>query len=360
MKHNLNKNFRIVWAITSKDLIDGLKNKNVISLIVTSLLVVILYRYLPALTAEDGPPALLVYDEADSAFVTALWESPAVDFYTYESFEDMQYYLTNGDKPELGLVIPDDFDQAVKNGNPPELQGYALQIFDDSEILVLKRYMEDEFEYLLEKPVNISIDKLPLQPETYGITVMPSIGFVFVSLMVGMMVIPHLMIEERQEKTLDALMTSPAKSVHIISAKALTGLIYTLVVLVIALIFNWSLIQHGWLFLLTGLLGALFSIALGILLGVKIETRQQLILYAWFFLIPLFFPMILSLMDDLFPEWLVAIFRWVPTSAMFRVFRTSMAGTTPVKYFLPQLLSVVVVAALLFIFDTWLVRRLDR
>ncbi len=63
MKLTFAENLRIVWAITSKDLIDALKNKNVLSLIITSLFVVIMYRYLPLLTAEDGPPALLVYDD---------------------------------------------------------------------------------------------------------------------------------------------------------------------------------------------------------------------------------------------------------------------------------------------------------
>jgi hypothetical protein len=360
MKQTLPENLRIVWALTLKDLLDGLKNKNVLSLIIMSLLIVIMYRFLPALMAEDAPPALLVYDQGDSEFAAALWDSPAVDFYTYDSAEDMRYYLTNGEMPELGLIIPSDFDQSVTAGNPPELQGYALALFDDAEILALRRYMEDEFEYLLGLPVTVAIERIPLEPETHGMTIMPSLGFVFASLMVGMMVIPHMMIEERQEKTINVLMVSPASSAHIIAAKALTGLIYTALVLLIALVFNWSLVQHGWLFLLAGLLGALFSIAIGILLGVKIETRQQLMLWAWMALIPLFLPMMLSLMDDLFPAWLIRILNWVPSSAMFRVFRTSMAASTPAAYFVPQLFTIIASAALFLLIDLWLIRRLDR
>jgi ABC-2 type transport system permease protein len=360
MKRTLAENLRIVWAITSKDLIDALKNKNIITLIITCVLVVIMYRYLPALTAEDGPPALLVYDQAESAFAAGLWESPAVDYYEYPSKEDMLYYLSNGEVPELGLVIPADFDATVKAGNLPQLQGYVLHLFDDTEILELKRYMEDEFAYVLGVPVSISIERIPLQPGTWGITVMPALGFVFVSLMVGMMIIPHMMIEERQEKTIDALMVSPASGPHIILSKALTGLIYTLVVLLIALTFNWALIEHAWLFLLAGVLGTLFSILLGILLGIKIETRQQLILWAWLALIPLLLPVMLSLMDDLFPAWLILIFKWVPTSALFRVFRTSMVFALSVEHFVPQLLSLVGASVLLLFVDIWLIRRMDR
>ncbi len=360
MKHTFTEDFRIVWAITSKDLTDALKNKNVITLIVTSLLVVMMYRYLPALLADDGPPALLIYDAGESKFATALWGSPAVDLYTYDSVEDMQYFLTNGEIPELGLIIPEDFDRAAETGHPPGLKGYALQLFDDAEIFELTRYMENEFAYLLGVPVTIIIERLPLQPESHGMTIMPSIGFVFVSLMVGMLVIPHMMIEERQDKTIDALMVSPANGAHVILSKALTGLIYTIILLLIALVFNWSLIQHGWLFMLVGLLGSLFAIALGILLGIKVESRQQLMLWGWAVLIPLFLPMMLSLMDDLLPGWLILILRGVPSSAMFRAFRTSMSGSTPLAYFAPQLLIILVGTLVFLLLDAWLIRRLDR
>jgi hypothetical protein len=178
--------------------------------------------------------------------------------------------------------------------------------------------------------------------------------------MVGMMVIPHMMIEERQHKTIDALMISPANGAHIIAAKALTGSVYTLNVLFIALLFNWQLIEHTWLFLLAGVSGAFFSISLGIMLGLGIETRQQLVLWAWVALIPLLLPVVLSLMDDLFPVWLIMIFKWVPTAALFRIFRTSMAGVFTPEYFAPQMVSLAVGTAMFLLIDLWLIRRLDR
>ena len=360
MKTPLSTHLRIIWAITAKDLVDGLKNKNILTLVITSLLVVLMYRYLPALTADDGPPYLLVVAEAPSELVDLLWDSPAVKSYQYDSFDEMLTYLSHGETPELGLVIPAGFDAATAAGNPPELQGYALQVFDDADVLALKRAIEDEIAYLLGQPVSIAVARVPLQPDATGITIMPALGFVFVTLMIGMLVIPHMMIEERQEKTIDALLISPARAPHIIAAKALTGLIYALITLLLALILNWSLIQHAWLFLLAGLLGALFSVSLGMLLGIHFETRQQLTLWGWIILIPLFFPMILVLMDDLFPGWLVSIFKWVPTAAMFRVFRTSMVGATPWAYFAPQLLWIGFCALILFVLDVWLIRRMDR
>jgi hypothetical protein len=155
-------------------------------------------------------------------------------------------------------------------------------------------------------------------------------------------------------------MVSPAKAFHIIIAKALTGLVYTFLILLIALVFNYSLIRHGWMFVLGGMIGAMFSISLGIFLGVLIENRQQLTLWGWVALIPLFLPMMLSLMDDLFPGWLVTIFRWIPTSALLRIFRTSMSGRIPAEYFAPQMGAIFGIAILLFVVDSRLIQRLDR
>jgi ABC-2 type transport system permease protein len=360
MKRSWIENLRIVWAITTKDLTDGIKNKNVIGVIVPALFIVVLYRFMPAITAEEGPPALLVYDAGNPAMMVFLEDSPAVDLYTYESEERMLYYLSNGEQPELGLVIPGGFDQAVENGDTLELRGYMLHFFTVDEETEIRIYMEDEFEYLLGLPVTIQIERIQLQPETYGITVLASMGFSFVILMVGMIAIPHMMLEEKQNKTLDAMLISPANGTHIIAAKALTGLIYTLIVYGIGLVMFQMIIVHWGLAFSAGILGSLFAIALGLLLGILVENRQQLMLWAWVGIIPLFLPMMLAIMDDLLPTWLIRIFRWVPSSALMRAIRSSMVGNPPLEYYLPQLAVLLFSAVVVLTIDVWLVRRTDR
>lgn len=360
MKFSRINHLRIIWAITAKDLIDSVKNKNVIGAIIPALFIILIYRYMPAITAKDGPPALLVYDAGNPAMVLLLEDSPAVDLYTYESEEQMLYYLSNGEQPELGLVIPVGFDQAVETGQPLELQGYMLHFFTTEQVAVIQSYMQNEFEYLLEQPVIIHIEKIQLQPETHGITILASLGFSFVILMVGMIAIPHMMLEEKQNKTIDAILISPASSLHLIVAKALTGLIYALVVYGIGLFVFRMIIVHWGLAFLSGFLGALFAVSLGLLLGILVDTRQQLTLWAWVGIIPLFLPMMLSFMDDLLPASLIQILKWVPSSALMRAIRSSMVAAPPLKYYLPQLTILLVSAALILAVDVWLVRRSDR
>lgn len=360
MKSTLTNHLRIIWAITAKDLVDAVKNKNVIGVIVPALFIIVIYRYMPAITAEDGPPALLLYDAGNPAMMLLLEDSPAVNLYTYESEERMRYYLSNGEQPELGLVIPTGFDQAVETGQPLELQGYMLHFFTSEQVSELQRYMQDEFEYLLGQPVVIHIDKIQLQPETNGITILASMGFTFMILMVGMIAIPHMMLEEKQNKTLEAMLISPATGMHIVVAKALTGLIYALIVYGIGLILFRTIIVHWGLAFLAGFLGALFAVSLGLLLGILVDSRQQLILWGWVGVVPLFLPMMLSIMDDLLPPWLITIFKWVPSSALMRAIRSSMVAAPPMKYYLPQLAVLLISAVLILAIDAWFVRRSDR
>ena len=70
--------------------------------------------------------------------------------------------------------------------------------------------------------------------------------------------------------------------------------------------------------------------------------------------------MMLSFMDDILPARLIQVVKWVPSSAMMRVFRTSMAGITPAEYFVPQLAVLIGSAVVVLLADAWLVRRLDR
>jgi hypothetical protein len=315
---------------------------------------------MPQITAEDGPPALLIYDSGNPSVMLLLDDSPAIDLYSYESKTQMLNYLSNGEQPELGLVLPFGLDQAIQNEQAVTLQGYVLHFFTDEQVSELLDYMENEFEYLLGNSVTIKVEDIQLQPDTHGITILASMGLGFVILMVGLIAIPHMMLEEKQEHTLEAMLVSPANIYHIIAAKILTSLIYTLIVFGIGLFMFRTEIVHWGLAIVTGFFGALFAVSLGLLLGILVENRQQLVLWAWVGLIPIFLAMMLSFMDDLLPSRIIQIVTWVPSSALMRALRSTFVAVPPFKYYLPQILILFTSALLVLAIDIWLVRSLDR
>ncbi len=186
------------------------------------------------------------------------------------------------------------------------------------------------------------------------------IAFVFVITMVGLTLIPHLMLEEKQTRTIDVLMISPAGSGSLIAGKAVAGLFYCLLGAGVALIFYRFLIIHWWLAVLATVLGALFTISFGLMLGTIIESRAQLTMWAWVFIMPLFVPVFLSLLEGLVPDRMIEVLRFVPTVVILDLFRTSCAAGIPLGKGLLQLSWVAVWAGGVLVFDGWLVRRQDR
>ncbi|MCP4542707.1 MAG: ABC transporter permease [Chloroflexi bacterium] len=356
------KHLRIVWAIAAKDIVEALRNKNTLMVLVMSLFLVGFYRVMPVLTGADGEPIFLIYDAGDSALTTMLDNSDAVKLYTYPSEEKMKEYLANGNVPELGLIIPADFDQAVADGNLAPLQGYVLAWVDESDAVELVQFAETHIAELLGVSVEIQIagNTVYLQPDSRGANIMACLGIVFVVIMVGLSLVPHLILEEKQSKTLDALLISPAGSVHVTLAKALAGLFYAIVAVVVAFAVNHNLIVQWQLAIQAAICGSLFTIALGLFLGTFIETRQQLALYSWVLILPLFIPAIVSLVADMLPAWLVSVSQWIPTVALFDLLCVSFSNQTGFELYGARFALLLSSIVLVLTLVSWRMRRLDR
>ena len=76
---------RLIWAITAKDLLEVVKNKSTISVLISALFILVLYRMLPTLTTRMEPPGVLVYDAGDSALVAFLVSKGMM----YQGFQDI-------------------------------------------------------------------------------------------------------------------------------------------------------------------------------------------------------------------------------------------------------------------------------
>jgi ABC-2 type transport system permease protein len=178
--------------------------------------------------------------------------------------------------------------------------------------------------------------------------------------MVGVSLVPNIMLEEKDTKTLDALLVSPAKPVHIVLGKAATGLFYCLSGMAVAYAFNLALINQWWLAILAGVSGSAFTVALGLLVGSTIGNRAQLMLWAWVLLIPLLVPTFLSVMKDVLPAGLLSAFQWIPTVALSKVLRLSFSNRAPLATFGPELALIAVWTLLVLVAVIWVVRRSDR
>lgn len=359
---------RITWAITAKDLVDGLKNKTTLSVLLSILFLVVFYKYLPMLEllADEGVPTLLVYDAGSSALITALENSATVNTRTYPSEDKLRQSLANESQlPELGLVIPADFDQVVAVGGTPEIQGYVLHWVSASEAEALKHTMEVHLAELVGVPVRIRLEVYIAPPEADGLGIPVGIDMIFAALLIGIAFVPNLMFEEKRTKTLEALLVSPAGPVEVTLAKALTGLIYCLLTFAVVFAVYSALVVQWWLAITTAIVGSLFVVSLGLVLGASLENRQQLMLWAWFVIIPLVLPLLLVLVGEqlvlgLLPVWLVTAFHWIPSAAMLDLLRASFSNQSQIALWGPPLALVLAWTIPILAGVAWLVRESER
>ncbi len=356
------ENSRIILAITLKDILEALKNKNTIAVLLTSLLMVIFYRFYPALALGNEPPNLLIYDAGNSALVAYLENSSSFKIYTYPSEASMKEHLANSNLPELGLVIPAGFDRSLENKDTLALQGYVMYWLKESDAAALQQNLQAELNQILGQPVSIQMagDLVYHQPKSDGVGVQAGFSIIFIILMFGLTLIAHLMLEEKQTHTLEAILVSPASAGQVVIAKALTGLFYCLLGAGVALAINSDLVVQWWLAVLTAVVGSLFTNSLGLWIGNKIENRGQLTLWAWVLLSPLLIPVFLSLLEGLLPAELIQVLQFIPTVVIFNLFRTSFANPIPFWPTWLQLTWVAAWAAAVLLLVAGQVRRLDR
>ena len=184
------------------------------------------------------------------------------------------------------------------------------------------------------------------------------LALVVILMLMGTFITPNIMMEEKQNKTMDALLLSPASPVLVIISKALTSLIFCLTGTILTVIVYNHYIVHWGIMTAGFTVGALFFISVGLLIGVLMSTPQQTMVL---FLVaqPLIIPVALSFAEDIFPPLVDQIIDWTPTGALIDVFKYAMIANIPGDAGL-KLGVVLAYALLIFALVVWKLSRSDR
>ena len=355
------RDWRIVWAIAVKDITDAIQNKTILGVMGSALFVVLMYKFLPVLSHSGELPTVLIYDAGQSDIVAELESGAMLDVYLYPSQEVMEQRLAAGDVPELGLVVPADFDQRLAAGETPELAGYVLYWVSEADARELETMVEQEIAVLSGVPVDIRIaGQVYARVDSFGAGLMVALSQTIVLSMVGVSVVAHLMLEEKQTKTMDALVISPASAAHVVMGKAIAGLFYCAAAATCIFALNVPLVLHWGLAVLGVAVGALFTVSLGLLMGTFFEDRQQLTLWGFLAFQVLLLPPFLSIMEDLLPKVVIQVMGWIPTVALSRVFVATVSYDFSWGLLASNLGLVLGSALLVYGVLTWQVRRQTR
>ena len=352
-------NLRVVSAIARKDIVDAVRNRYILVALMTPLFVAILFRILlPGLNSLSNM-TIVVHDPSNSQMVSELRASPQINLIKAGSAEALASEVENS-KAIGGLAIPTTFDADVTAGKQPELSVYVNN--KKSSI------QQAAFRQLLEQKVLGLVKPIPARLVWFDVAkeegAQPEAGFNLNQMLLpllllitfgmsGALVVPLLVVEEKEKRTLDFLLTSPASLTEIIAGKALTGVVYSLLIGGVLLAINYKLVGNWPLTMLTVLLGLLFVVAIGLFMGSLFQNTMQVNTWASLVVFLLLTPSFPSIR---LPAVLETGLHLLPTYYFVEALRLSLAGNVSARIW-GHLAVVLACTVLAFAAATWGLRR---
>jgi ABC-2 type transport system permease protein len=327
----------MILTIWRKDLFDAIRDMRVLMAIVMPLGIGILYNVI--FTSFDRKPSATVAiyatapTELPDTMRSLLGEVADVTFTTAASQEEVRE-LVRTKEAHLGLIVPPNFDAALKDSSRPTLVVVQRDESFDTNVgaSLVSRSMERIVQQLAGQrpPAVISYDLLdtgqPAVFERLGLTryfvlasVIMLVGFI------AMLAIPTILAEETEKKTLDALVMA-ASYLDVIVAKALVGVVYTAVGVPLLLLI--TRLRPANVPLFVGAV-ALFSVTLigfGLLLGGLFRNANQVNTWSGLFLLPVIGPAFAT--GYPLPDWVATGLAILPSSQAAKLAINAFSGET--------------------------------
>jgi ABC-2 type transport system permease protein len=323
-------NLAVVSAITRKDVVDAIRHRYLLTALVTPLFVALLFRVLLPGDDTRNLLTLVVHDAGGSGLVAELRNAPQITIVEASSADAIAGEVERR-KAIGGVVVPAGFDADLAANKQPQLTVY---VNNQTSILgqgAFRRLLDQTVRSFAKQPdparfVWVDIDKEanPIRAGTgLGQMLLPLL-LILTFGMTGAFVVPLLIVEEKEKRTLDFLLSSPASLKEIIAGKAITGVVYTLLIAGLLLGINRQAI-HNWLLTsLTVLVGLVFVVGVGLVIGSLLKNTMQVNTWASLVLIVLMAPSFPSLG---LTGWFDRLMRLVPTYYLTEALKLSMAGT---------------------------------
>lgn len=351
-------NWRVIAAIAQKDLIDAIRNRYLLVALLTPLSIALLLRLMLPGIDRLNDVTIVVHDPDRSTMVSQLRAAPQVKLVDVDSAATARAEV---EKIEASgaLVIPANFDADVAAGKQPKLTVYVNNKKNSIEQAGFRRLVERLVNSLVQRPPPAELNWINIHEETDSAErfdlnqmLLPLLLLLTFG-MTGAFVVPLLLVEEKEKRTMDFLITSPAKLMEVIAGKGLTGVVYSAVIAAVLLALNRQMIDNWPLTMLTILFGLLLVVAIGLLMGSLFQTTMQVNTWASLVLLLLMAP---SFTIPGAPAMLETAMRFIPTYYFVEALKLALAGSASLRMwgYLGVVLACIFVACLAM---TWALRR---
>ncbi|HEY7349440.1 MAG TPA: ABC transporter permease [Ktedonobacterales bacterium] len=362
---------RIIRAIARKDALDLLLNKQSLFTLLSPIMLAVLFLVFGILLGTSTTE-ILVYDPGyqpnrgvEQVLTGAFSNSHITQASSAQQVADA--FGANGAKKKasyaVGLVVPPDFEASLRAEQRPALHLYLNGDDINNQQSQLLQSALANYSRAVVSPAPITLSASTINPPSTHSIADFLVGFyalasLLSSFFVGMAVVPGLIIEEKEKKTLRMLMVSPASWVDVISAKLLVALGYQLLLSLIALGIARGFMGQIPLLLVFVLLGSLFSVALGALAGCIFKSQGALGGFSGIamilFIVPIFFSDQIELVGNNLVSQMIKV---LPTYWLGEGIARALRSQTTLESILLDAGIVVGSTLLIFLLSVWGLRR---
>lgn len=270
--------WQLILSIARKDTVTILNHPyHLISLFLPLFISLVFLFLMPALFNNDTI-RVVVYDEGDSTLPDQLALVENLEIERAGSATAVLEQLTG--EVVAGLILPSGFDTAVANGGSPQLTVYLNSDARSSSVAKFQRFFVEETAALRDPAPAAQISWERYQPGGSEMVPFSIEKFIFTTMallttgIVTCSSLPHLLHEEKENGTLQALLSSPATQADVLIGKGVSAFILTMIVILFVSLLNQGF-MGSWSITLTAImLTTLFMIGLGLLLGLLMHTNQ--------------------------------------------------------------------------------------
>lgn len=346
--------WRIVLALAAKDIVDALKNKTTLTIILGLSMMMLTVEALPLLLRLDDRPRVAIYDAGRSSVADELRLGGAVQVSELRSEADALAAAQEGRGELLAVTLPESWE----NGSGPlTIQGYMGHWIKGQTAENLTEQAAQALTTVTGRPITIEVQNVYPTLENGGHSIIVSLGLVLATVMITAILVPYLILDEKTTHTLDVLRVSPATITQVLLGKGLAGTVYGVLAAAVLLLFNLSMVNLWSLMVPAVLAIVLFGVGLGLLVGTVVENEGAVQLWVSLLVVILMAPLFTVFVNDsALPAWVQQMVAWFPTTAAFDLMRLSFGNIWTTADILPRLAAVILAVFLVFALAGWRLR----
>ena len=362
-------NLRSTWAIARKDLLDTLRTLRLLVFILVPIVFSVFYRAVFASAGDVTIARLVIYDAGRSRLQQVLAQTEDVRVIAVNSVEELRRVVV-GARAIGGIALPSGYDTALIAGQRPVIHLLAngqlgvssaqlIHMVEPALRAVAGQQMPARVETLIAYADTRDAPRPNFDLQRFLLIMFLTVG----SAMTAVMIPASMLVEEKEQHTLEAVLSAPVSYADLVAGKGIAGLVCGLFCGAIILALNGGLEGNVALTSLVLLLTSVFLVEIGLLLGSLFDSLASLNMWSFLALVPLTLPAVvvpatnLGLLDLGASAW---VLRVIPTYYTVDAVLRTVSGAISLKAVGGDLVVLSASALVLFAATVATLRRREK